>query len=218
MRAYSTWPLAFLDIETTGLSPLHHDILEIAVVRTDGPPFVSKVKPPRVKTTATAAALEVNGYTDAEWSDAPTWGTVAPEVSKALNDCAIVGHNVGFDLGFLEPRLRSLEVPLTTRPRIIIDTMALAFVFLVPRGLTRLRLADVCEFLEIEPEDRTHRALAGAMSCKRVFEKLEPFIVDTVRTNDPETTKRLKRAGRATGSVDDAALLLPLTTTEETHR
>lgn len=173
MRPYATWPKAFVDIETTGLNPVHHDILEIAVVRTDAPPLVTKVKPsPLRMRNASAVALEVNGYTEREWRDAPSWGSVAPDVSKALNGCAIVGHNVAFDLKFIELGLGPLDVPITTRPRVVIDTMALAFAFLVPRGLRRLGLAPCCEFLGIEPEDRRHRALAGAMSAKRVFEAI----------------------------------------------
>lgn len=172
MRPYATWPLAFVDLETTGLSHVHHDILEIAVVRSDAPPLVSKVKPLRID-NASGVALKINGYSAKAWEDAPTWGEIAPTVSAALNGVAIVGHNVvNFDLRFLDRSLDPMGLGIRTRPRIVIDTMVMAFVHLVPRGLKRLSLAGCCEFLDIETEGKTHRALAGAMRCKRVYEAI----------------------------------------------
>lgn len=167
-------PLVFTDVETTGLDPDKNEILEFAAIK-GSETLVMKIKPRRIH-TAHPKALEVNGYNDTEWADAEDITTAAPKIIAFLRDAVFVAHNAKFDVSFIESFLR--EAGITERIDYhVVDTCGLAYVFLVPKGLESLSLKPVCEFLGLEPEPGIHRALAGASTCKRVYETLTGFIV-----------------------------------------
>lgn len=103
---------AWVDTETSGLDPQQHRVLEIAVVVTDQDlndvdVFESKIKlSPGDRAAATPKALEVNGYNDAEWADAPPssrelWSRVQSMTTRRN----FAGQNPLFDEGFLRAEL-----------------------------------------------------------------------------------------------------------------
>ena len=165
-------PLTFTDNETTGLDPVVNEILEFASIKRhkDGreETLVLKIKPRRIH-TAHPKALEVNGYNEAEWADAEDISTAAPKIIAFLRNTVFVGHNAKFDVAFIESFLK--EAGITERIDYhVVDTCTLAYAALVPQGLESLSLKPVCEFLGIPPEPAMHRALAGASSCKNVYD------------------------------------------------
>lgn len=162
-------PLVFLDVETSGLDPAVHEILEFAGIKNNGS-LVLKIKPRRIH-NASPKALEVNGYNGAEWSDAADFREAAKLIFEFLRDSVLVAHNARFDVDFVSALLREAGIQERVDYHIV-DTIGLAYVFLVPNGLESLALAPVCKFLGVEPEPRMHRALAGANSCKKVYEQL----------------------------------------------
>lgn len=174
-------PLAFLDIETTGLNHVLYDLIEVAVIRTDHvAPYVTKIRPTLVMPPQSRACA-VNGFNEHEWRDAPTWGDVAPRLHAELRGAVIVAHNLmGFDWVWLRHYFNTFNTAHANDDRIktltdlrgpFIDTIALAYTILVPRGLQKLSLAACCEFLDLEPEG-THRALGGAKRCKAIYDHM----------------------------------------------
>lgn len=159
-------PLAFVDLETTGLDPEHHEIIEFAVVREDGTYVEFKVKPEHIE-TAHPKALEVNGYTPEAWEGAISQEEAAKHLAAWLEDSIIAGQNVKFDIGFLEALAEKTGVRIPTRYGI--DTVTLAYEHLTPLGLSSLSLKNICEFLGIPPEPDDHRALNGARAAREVY-------------------------------------------------
>jgi oligoribonuclease (3'-5' exoribonuclease) len=113
--------LVFLDIETTGLDPRVHDMLEVAMVVRD--PFDEAVDEEigfAMAINLAAAdprALEVNRYQQrlpelrrAQIDDA---GALAL-LMTTLRGAIVVGNNVQFDLRFIEQFLVECESPDTT--------------------------------------------------------------------------------------------------------
>ena len=101
-------PLAFLDVETTGLRPdLGDRVVEIAIVRVEGPTeitrFVSLVNPQR---RLSAGAMQINGITPDMVANAPTFPDLLEPLLPLITDVVLVCHNAPFDLGFLEAELR----------------------------------------------------------------------------------------------------------------
>jgi DNA polymerase III epsilon subunit family exonuclease len=101
---------AFLDIETTGLSPWFGDrICQIAVVLTEGK---------RIKTTLdlilnpehefSPAAFHVNKLDEEKLSASPRFDEVTDQLEAVLKDAIIVCHNAQFDLQFLDNEYRKL--------------------------------------------------------------------------------------------------------------
>lgn len=161
-------PLAFVDVETSGLDPVENEILEFAAVSGDDVLEI-KIKPRRIH-TATPRALEVNGYNAKDWEDAEDISVAAPKIIAFLRGSVIAGQNVGFDVDFIEAFLLEAGI-FEVLDYHHVDICAISYLMLVPYGLESLSLAHVCEFLGIPPEPKIHRALNGALLARKVYER-----------------------------------------------
>jgi polyribonucleotide nucleotidyltransferase len=93
--------LVVIDVETTGTDPKMSDLLEIAAVKIKGTKVVDTwstfVNPGRA-----IVGNQMHGITDKDVKGAPTPKAAAEQLLKFVGDAKVVGHNVGFDLGFIE--------------------------------------------------------------------------------------------------------------------
>jgi len=163
-------PLAFLDSETTGLTPGKHEVIEVAVLVGDTLHHWM-VRPERLE-DAEPKALEVNGYAarPERWDGAKTMREVGPEIMRVLKGTVVVGHNVGFDLDMLNGHMR--KVGLNPHlPYHKVDTVTLAYTRLVPLGLGKLSLDAIREFLGWSKEG-AHTAAKDVTDTARLYELL----------------------------------------------
>ncbi len=167
-----THTVVFLDVETTGLDPKIHEILEIAVVDLHGNILLdTKVKPVNIE-TASEGALKVNAYNEADWAKAPTFDDIKDEVMEVLKHKIVVGQNPQFDRSFVIEALDRAGVEKSYKKirRHMIDTTTLAWEHLVPCGLERLNLDAECEFLGIPLErEKRHGALVDAQGARTLY-------------------------------------------------
>ena len=160
-------PLAFVDIETTGLEPWSGDrICEIAVVRFRGGREVGRLStllnPLR---PISPGAFAVNGITSAMVAGAPTFREVASAVREALEDVLVVAHNAPFDVGFLSRELAMAG--LGPPSGLVVDTLGLARrSFRFPRN----SLDAIASRLGVRAPE--HCALGDALTTREVFERL----------------------------------------------
>lgn len=160
-------PLAFLDVETTGLAPRWGDrVCEIAVVhaRVDlvQATWASLIDPERPISPGAAA---VNGLRDDDVRGAPRFAVLADLVLEWLCDRVIVCHNAPFDLSFVASEMRRIGRPFNAPA--VIDTLQLA------RHCYSFRsnsLGRVAAALEIPTPD-AHRALGDAMTTRAVYDR-----------------------------------------------
>lgn len=121
-------PLAFIDVETTGLNPQLHEIIEISIIKVcpvEGHiNYTSKIKPVHIE-YADAQALKINGYNPKDWRSAPDAEMVMSRVSELLAGCILVGHNVRFDEEFVSETCHRLGIRCRYDRRMI-DTVSLA--------------------------------------------------------------------------------------------
>jgi len=162
--------LAFIDIETTGLSKERHELIDFAVVFDDNHSWSSQILPEHIE-TADAEALRVNGYRPDLWATALPMSIVAPIIAELLDGYTLVGHNARrFDVPFLRHHLEPYGLRSSVGEEVI-DTLALSRKLL--RGQTRrFNLKIVCEVLGIDPEDEIHYALEGAKRTYWVYRAL----------------------------------------------
>ncbi|HEX9068820.1 MAG TPA: exonuclease domain-containing protein [Ktedonobacterales bacterium] len=157
---------AVVDVETTGLAPGRHRITEVAVVLARGGEikqhFRSLVQPER---PIPQFITSFTGISNAMVRRAPLAAAVLPKVIDFIQSRPIVGHNVGFDLGFLQYEAGRSGL-VDAFPATGVDTIALARRY-IP-GLRRARLDRVAEELHL-PVGPRHRALADAMLTAQVF-------------------------------------------------
>jgi DNA polymerase-3 subunit epsilon len=187
-------PLAFVDVETTGLDSSKHEIIEVAVVfdtsvviRADASwanhltiegdiaYWTTRVKPERIE-DAEPFALKINGYADKpqDWAYAPSAAWVSDILRELVTregaNPVLVGHNVSFDRDFLSNML--LRQGFTQHvAHNVVDTGALAYEHLVPCGLESLSLDAVRRILGM-PTEGAHRALQDAKDARTVYHRL----------------------------------------------
>jgi polyribonucleotide nucleotidyltransferase len=92
---------AVLDVETTGTDPKMADLLEIAVVKVKGGKISDRWST-FVKPTQPILGHQMHGITDKDVAKAPSPADAAKQAIDYIGDALVVGHNVIFDLGFLE--------------------------------------------------------------------------------------------------------------------
>lgn len=171
--------LAFIDLETTGLNPYKHEIIEIGCliakqndngewVMTDE--FEFKVKPEHIE-TAEAEALRVNRYDEAEWMFGHTLEEALKTISQKCDGCIMVAQNVPFDYSFLVNAFAMKNIP-DPFYWAKLDTISLAYMrFRKDATMTSFSNRELCERLGIKNE-KAHTALADIRATFEVFKKL----------------------------------------------
>ncbi|MBI4068117.1 3'-5' exonuclease [Candidatus Kaiserbacteria bacterium] len=167
--------LVFIDLETTGLSPFVHDIIEIAYLVVHHQTlkiekeFTAKIAPAHLE-RADADALTLVGYTEEEWKQALSLSDVLAQLSTDASKAIPVGHVVHFDLMFLWKAYADcgLEYPLDYH---YLDTVSLAYAKLQENAPTHMGLTTLCKIFQIKRE-RAHRAMDDIKATYELFKKL----------------------------------------------
>ena len=120
-------PIAFIDLETTGVNLSTDRIVEIAII---------KVSPDNSRQVKRKASSDIHGITDEMVRDAPTFKQAGNEIKQYLENCDLGGYNSNrFDIPMLmEEFLRAgMEVDLSNRRMIDVQHI---FYTMEPRTLT----------------------------------------------------------------------------------
>ncbi|MBP7693668.1 MAG: DEAD/DEAH box helicase family protein [Anaerolineales bacterium] len=100
-----TQTIVAIDLETTGLDSQKDAIIEIGAVRFKGDrveaEYSTLVNPGR---PIPAPIVNLTGISDAMVAKAPRLSEVLPAVEDFVGEATVLGHNVKFDLGFLQAK------------------------------------------------------------------------------------------------------------------
>ena len=131
-----TKPLAFIDLETTGVNLGTDRIVEIAIVKilVDGTRSTKrKLINPGIPIPA--ASSEVHGITDEMVKEAPTFKQVAQELKQMLDGCDLAGYNSNrFDIPLLVEEFLRAEIDFDMKGRKMLDVQHI-FYKMEPRTL-----------------------------------------------------------------------------------
>ena len=165
--------IAFVDVETTGLDPELHEIIELAIVPArlpdlvEGPAYNVLIQPQHIE-TASSKALEINGYNAEDWQCATTLeNALGTAAFLVLDGAMLAGHNVQFDERFLRVAFERCGLPWPDVGYRRLDTMSLAAPLWLSGKSTGASLDAVCKAIGIE-RPSPHRALADAQACLQV--------------------------------------------------
>lgn len=191
--------LVAIDCETTGLDPATDRIIDIAVV-TATETFHSLVNPGRP-----VDATFIHGITDADVADAPTLSELVPTLVSLLAGNAIVGHNIAFDLAFLNAEFERANYRFAIPREVGICTMNQSRIYL-PDGSHSL---GACLERGGLARDVAHRALTDALAAHSLLglyvaaEERGERVVDeaTDRHGNPVFPAEWNRATRAASSI-----------------
>lgn len=157
------------DLETTGISSVHDNIIEISALKVVGGQVADTlstlVNPQR---RIPPAASAVNGITDEMVAAAPLLDAVLEEFLTFTEGQVLVGHNIhSFDMKFI--RRDALELFGRNVDNSYIDTLYMARNCL-PQ-LKRHRLIDLAAHFQISSAG-AHRALNDCIMNQKCFEEL----------------------------------------------
>ena len=149
-----------LDLETTGLDAARDTIIEVGAVKFQGEEtidsFQTFINPGR---SIPEFIQRLTGISPQQVRRAPPFSAVMADLEAFLGPYPIIGHNISFDLRFLETHGLPLGNPSY-------DTWDLASMFL-PRS-SEYSLVYLSRFLGVKHSD-PHRALGDAKATQGVF-------------------------------------------------
>lgn len=165
-----TRPLAFIDLETTGINLSVDRIVEIAIVKkqVDGTRIVKrKLINPQMPIPKSAS--DIHGITNEMVKNAPTFKQVANEIRQFLENCDLCGYNSNrFDIPLLVEEFLRAGLEFNIDDKYLLDvqkvyhmmeprTLSAAYKFYCDKTLDNAHSAEVdavatCDILEAQVE------------------------------------------------------------------
>lgn len=158
-------PIAFFDLETTGVNITSDRIIEIGVLRVN--PDQTKEERRYLINPTIPIPLEsslIHGIYDKDVEDKPTFKDIAPEVFEFLNPCDLAGFNSNkFDVPVLVEEFLRNEIYFSIDKRNLIDIRNI-FVMMEQRSLSA-----AYKFYCDKEIVNAHTAMADVMATYEVF-------------------------------------------------
>lgn len=167
MKLKITRPIAFLDLETTGVDVATDRIVEIAIVKlhpddsTEQHSF--RVNPGRPIPPETSA---IHGIYDKDVADEPTFEQLSKKLFKLLFECDLAGYNSNkFDIPLLAEEFLRVGIDFDIRDRHMIDVQNIF------HKLERRTLAAGYRFYTGKILNNAHNALADTEATLAIFKE-----------------------------------------------
>lgn len=160
------YPSTFIvfDLETTGLSPMTEQIIEIGAIK-----YVNGIEDSRFHTYVNPkrhipeSASKVNHIYDKTVKKSPTINIALKEFFEFIGDNFLVAHNSDFDMSFIQTQANNLH--LGTLSNKVIDTLELAKFYF--RDLPNQKLVTIKNYLNID--GGSHNALDDCYVTARLY-------------------------------------------------
>jgi len=153
-----------IDVETTGLSPVANELIEISAIKYDGQQkidtFSTLIKP---KARIPFHITNITGITNDMVEDSPEVEEVMPKLIEFIGDNPIVAHNANFDYKFIQSYSNNSFTKNT-----LIDTVAIGRK-LYPK-LPNHKLGTIAKHIGIT-EEGFHRAEFDCECCAKIYMK-----------------------------------------------
>ena len=120
-------PIAFFDLETTGINIVNDRIVEISILKVD-PDGTEETKTYRVNPTIhiPEKTSKIHGIYDKDVVDAPTFKDIAREIVSFIEGCDLAGYNSNmFDVPLLAEELIRADVDFDMKKRRLIDVQVI---------------------------------------------------------------------------------------------
>lgn len=158
-------PLAFFDLETTGISVGSDRIVEISIVRVNID-NTTDILTKRVNPTIPIPdfASKIHGIYDKDVADCQTFKELAPQFSQFLTNCDLAGFNSNkFDVPVLIEEFLRAEIDFDLRNRKLIDVQNI-FHMMEPRNLSA-----AYQFYCNKKLENAHSAEADTVATYEIF-------------------------------------------------
>jgi DNA polymerase-3 subunit epsilon len=156
-------PLAFIDLEMTGLDAKKDRVIEICLERVIGGAVVERLHTFIRPDGGEMGNVHIHGIEAGLLAEAPTWPAIAARVNELLEGAVLIAHGAWWDVAFLRAEMERATVAFPLEH--YVDTLNLsrrAF------GLERHSLDSLRAHFKIET-GRAHRADADVLALREVF-------------------------------------------------
>ena len=165
MNLNLTKPLAFFDLETTGINVGSDRIVEISIVRVNidnTTDILTKKVNPTIPIPEFTS--KIHGIYDKDVADCPTFKELAPQLAQFLTNCDLAGFNSNkFDVPVLVEEFLRADIDFDLRNRKLIDVQNI-FHTMEPRNLTA-----AYKFYCEKPLINAHSAEADTLATYEIF-------------------------------------------------
>jgi len=176
--------LVFCDVETTGLDPEIHEIIEVACIVADGKTlkeinsFEAKIKPQRIE-RAEKEALQINGYSPDKWKKAEEPKIAFMQVANISPNGVLAGWNIAFDWSFLMHTFEHYEIiPKLDYQKIDVPSIAYSELF-KNENFVSLSLRKVAPLFGIKL-GVVHSAMEDTRATYEIFKKVMGMKIEQV--------------------------------------
>lgn len=160
-----TKPLAFFDLETTGVNIGADRIVEISIVRINidnSKDILTKKVNPGIPIPEFSS--KIHGIYDKDVINCESFKELAPQLAVFLNNCDLAGFNSNkFDVPFLIEEFLRADVDFDLKNRKLIDVQNI-FHMMEPRNLTA-----AYKFYCNKPLENAHSAEADTLATYEIF-------------------------------------------------
>lgn len=158
-------PLAFFDLETTGVNVASDRIVEISIIKSniDGSQdkYTTRVNP---QMPIPKDASEIHGIYDKDVADCKTFKELSSEINTFLSGCDLAGYNSNkFDVPLLVEEFMRAEVDFDLSERKLVDVQRI-FHMMEPRTLSA-----ALEYYCRENLENAHSAEADTLATYKVL-------------------------------------------------
>ena len=161
-----------VDIETTGLSPINDEIIEIGAIKVKENKIVDEYNELiKINRRLSPFITNLTGITDAMLKNGKLPNVVFKEFVDFIEDDVIIGHNVNFDYGFLCDKCKKYINYNLENERI--DTMYLAKK-LVPNSIN-YKLGTLAKYFNVSYQG-AHRGLKDVEITYEVYNHLRKLM------------------------------------------
>jgi len=193
----NTASYCFIDVETTGLSPVENSVIEIGAVKVAGLRVGAKystfVNPGR---DVPYFITQLTGITNSDVADAPFFDEIADNLKNFVGDTIIGGHNFSFDNSFLKKEYNYCGVDYFENPQVCTLRISRR---LYPQ-LKSKSLGNVAHHLNLK-NSHAHRALDDALVTARIFIKMVKELQETQGINTVSELLNYQYTPQAKNSV-----------------
>ncbi|HCL47470.1 TPA: hypothetical protein DHW58_00560 [Patescibacteria group bacterium] len=163
-----------LDVETTGVDARVDDVIEFAAVRLDAKGEVIDQLDFLIGTQQpiSSTVMALTGIRPEDLSGQPEISTVIDKIRDFVGTAPIVGHNIGFDVEFLNAKGAELKNP-------VLDTLELAYTILPAQSYYSLEFLSHRFGFAHQP---AHRAMADVLATTDLFRYLVGQVADLQAT------------------------------------
>ncbi|MBS4760034.1 MAG: 3'-5' exonuclease [Clostridium sp.] len=168
-KSLKIFPLDYivLDIETTGLSPAENEIIELSALKVKNGNIVEQfsklVKP---KGYLNSFITDLTGINKEMLEQAPSIDKAIWEFNQFCTNSIIIGHNVTFDISFINRKLLECHnIPFNNE---YVDTLTIARKFLP--DLKSKKLGNIAQHFKFNT-DGMHRGLKDCIVTNLCYQK-----------------------------------------------